>query len=131
MTKIYTVRITNGSPTHDRFYLVSENDYLDDICYTDYTVDMFRLTGQYGCADDILSDPIENGSGKLNYSDAEMIIYDDILSDLRYSKSLATIEDIDNLSILPESYLYEDCEELNIYRSILLRDNTIDEVLKD
>tara|TARA_R110000772_G_C13296278_1_gene438468 strand:+ start:2425 stop:2820 length:396 start_codon:yes stop_codon:yes gene_type:complete len=131
MTKIYTVRITNGSVTHDQFYLASENDYLEDLCYSEYIVDAFISSGQYPCVDDILDDPIDNKGGHLTYSDAEMIIYDDVQSDLRHTKSLATIEDLDNLTPLPESYIYDDCEEIRIYRKIVLRDNTIDEALKD
>lgn len=67
----------------------------------------------------------------MSYSEADDFIDEMVVSDIEYSKSLSTIEDLNTLSILPESYLYEDCEEIEDYRKVVLRDNTINEILRD
>tara|TARA_R110000772_G_scaffold2410_1_gene8362 strand:- start:66702 stop:67097 length:396 start_codon:yes stop_codon:yes gene_type:complete len=130
MTKIFTVIITNGYIGCEQHYLVSEHDYLEDICYSENVTDSFRsYIGMYPSVDEFILDGLDNGEDEMSWDEANVAIDDIVHSDIEYTTKLATIEDLNYFSVLPESSLYEDCEEMQDYRTMLVRDVTIDSII--
>ena len=127
---VYTIRITNGSPSCDQYYLVCEEDYLDDICYSDHIIQTFRsYVGMYPNEIDVMEEKLEFENSEITFDEAYDIIYEMVLGDIEFYKNLATIEEIDQLGFLPGSMIYEGCEVIENYRKIRYREENINDIL--
>jgi hypothetical protein len=130
MAKIYTATISSGYVGIDQYYIVSEHDYMGSLCFADSITENFRCYGVFPSTDEIMMNHLDEEGKVISPIEAEDILEELICEGIGYETTLATLDDLNTLDILPESKLYEDCEEIQVYKKMLLRDETINIILK-
>lgn len=126
---VYLIEITDGGIGNESYYIASSEDYLDDICFNSDIIEEFlHMNNSYPSIEDIISEMREEGTS-IDEIEAEEVLMEMIMYQLSYTKKLATIEDIETYSIIPNSFLYDDSEELLNYIKLLNREKNIDYIL--
>lgn len=128
---IFLIEITDGVIGKESYYIASGEDYLDDICFAYEIIEEFLYkNSSYPPIEDIISEMREEGTS-IDEFEAEEVLMEMVMCELSYTKKLATIEDIETYSIIPNSFLYDDSEELLNYIKLLNREKNIDYILSE
>lgn len=129
---IYTVEIGDNHIGTEIYYLCHENDYLESLCYTDDIIYQFLnyIGSSYPEVEDIMNEIDEYGDDVEVY-EAEEIINDMVTSNIEYNKTPATLDDMNNLSLIPESCIIEESDDFILYKARLSREVEINKILSE
>lgn len=131
---IYTVEIGDGHIGTEVYYLCHESDYLESLCYTDDIIYQFLnyVGSPYPDIEEIMGmDEYILGEYDMEEYEAEEILNDLVTSSIEFNKTPATLNDMNNLDLIPGSCIDMESDDFRLYKSHLSREIEIDKILED